>query len=417
MVTLKLNEVKDYVNLKVEKRYKPLRVKAQSIKQKLVELLNQVKLSAEKILVSKDRDAFKTVEDGFKNHEIAVKNAEKLSQGLTEYLDKINIKEDCSYNTLMNFIGELKLFFQNVNELGRRLVPKISPWFKTELKYLDYNIRKLAEHVDKLNQFLVKEYKEIESADKIIELVDAVNSSLSEKTAFQEKLESLKVEVDDLTNQIRDAEDNYIKFKTSGIQKNYTQTDEELNEVRRSFNIAFNPILKPLSKLCKSSSKALADLTPEQRNTIDCYLSEPFPTFLNEPIGLPVLKQILKSLQRSLLAKELDLKKDRVEKAVKQINKILQDNLLDELHKKAKFLTESKETLKTLIAEKGLDEKSEMLASNIEQLKNQLTDKKVEENRLQTQIQNIQNKIERDLKFLSEKLSEFLEENIEVTLS
>lgn len=417
MVTLKLNEVKDYINRKNEKRYNPLQAKARLINQKISELLNQVKTSAEKILTSKDRDAFKAVEDNFKDHEVAVKNAEKLSQGIVESIGKINIGEEYSYNSLMNLSGSLKLFFQNVNELGRRLVPKISPWFKTELKDLDYNIRKLAEQADKLNQFLLKEYKEIERVDKIIEAVEAINNSLNEKRILQERLESLKAELEDLANQLKEAEENYLKFKTTGVYKNYTQIDEDLNDVRRSFNIILNPILKPLSKLSKSSSKALGDLSTEQRNAIDRYISEPFLTFLDETAELPMLKQILKTLQLSLLSQELDLKKDRVEKAIKQINRILQDNFLEELYKKAKFLTESKEKLKAFIAEKGFNEKSEGLLFKIEELKNQLADKKVEEDRLQTQILNFNSKISKDLKTLSENLSELFKDEIEVTLS
>ncbi|WEU41035.1 MAG: hypothetical protein OdinLCB4_003830 [Candidatus Odinarchaeum yellowstonii] len=416
MMTLKLNEVKEYVNKRNEKHYTLLRIKAQSLKQKIAELMSQVKSSAEKISTSKDKDAFKTAEDNFKNREIAVKNAEKLNQGIIEYISKINIGEEYSYNSLMNLITTFKTFFQNINELGRRLVPKISPWFKTELKELDYSIRKLAEHVDKLNQFLLKEYKDVERVDKIFETVDSVTHSLNERKELQEKFELLKSELEDLTDQLKEAEDRYLKFKTSGIQKNYTRVDDDLNELRRSFNILIDPILKPLSKLVKSSSNALADLTQEQRTKIDSYISEPFHTFLNETSGLPVLKQILKTLQRSLAAQDLDLKKDRAERAIKQINKLLQDNLIDELHKRAKTLAESKEELKKLIAEKELTEKSEILYSRITQLKNQLVDKKVEEDRLKTQIQNIDSKIERELKSLSERLSELFGDKIEVKL-
>ncbi|MEM2906837.1 MAG: hypothetical protein QW739_02015 [Candidatus Odinarchaeota archaeon] len=417
MIKIRLDEVKDYVNKKNDKRYSPLRVKAQLSKQKIIDLIGQVKLSAEKFLTSKGREAFKTMEGDVKSHELAVKASEKLSNSILEYLNKIKIDENCSYNSLMNLNSEVKNFFLNINELGRKLVPKMTPWFKTELKDLDFNIRKLAELVDKTNQFLLKEYKEIERVDKIIDSANMLIESVKEKKNLQDKFESVKIEICEIEKQLKTEEDNYLKFKTTGLQKEHMKADEELNNIRRSFNMLINPVLKPLAKLTKSSSKALADLTAEQRNTIDKYILEPFNTFISETEGLPVLKQILKVLQRSLLDNELELKQDRADRAIKQISRILGDEFLDELYVKAKASIDLKEKLKTIIAEKGLIEESEIIISKIEEIEKQLADKKVVADQIETLIQNLEGKIDRDLKTLAEKLKEILGEEIEVTLA
>ncbi|MHA1754141.1 MAG: hypothetical protein ACTSYR_01320 [Candidatus Odinarchaeia archaeon] len=416
MTQLNVESVEEYLTNKLGKKYKTLREKATSHIQKIIAFLDKIKNSIQKITHCKDMETLSSLSMESKKYEIAAKSAEKLSQNLIETVEKIQISDETSYNNLVNIIEQLKTLFNNVNKIGRKWVPKISPWFKNELKELDYYIRKLAQQSDKFSEFLYKDYKVIENLDKIQQLQKNIIEAKNEKNEVNNQITSLKNEIQKLNQRITEVENKLQKFMQSGVQKELSNAKEELTSLRHGFNAIFNPILKPLKKFSKSPSNFKSRLTSKQRNLIDEYIEQPFNTLLKEEEGLPDLKAMLTALKLSLQNNELELKKSRVDKGIRQINKIIKENALDSIYKKAKELNKSIREFKDEISQSGIIGEQEKIKQVIEELKNELTDKKVNLNRLENNLSNLNEKIERDIELLEKKIKEIIQEHVSLTL-
>lgn len=417
LTDINLNDLSDYISKKTDKKLAPLRFKAQTDKNKCDELIQKIIVSAGKFSSSKDRELFKSLEQDTKRHDLAVKASEKLTQEIMELIESLKVDRKNDYNSLTDFNDAIRSFFIKLNEVGRKWVPKMSPWFKTELKEFDYYIRKLADQAEKTRAFLSREYKEVEKIDKLLESVANLKEALKQKNIFQEKLALVKAELEQIEEQVNDEEKKYSKFRESGIQKDHSDLDEALTNIRRGFNIIINPVLKPLTKFIKSPSPSIAELDAYQRNLIEKYISEPFNTFVGDDNGVGNLKKILAALKLSLHNRELDLKQDRIDKAIKQISKLIDGSLLNDLYEKAKKTASLKDALKVKIAEKGLIEKAEDMKSRIGNLESQRVDKRVEYDQIENQYKSLMDKIKRESGSITERIKEIIGEEVNIILT
>ncbi|MHA1409966.1 MAG: coiled-coil domain-containing protein [Candidatus Odinarchaeia archaeon] len=417
MESIKLTELEDYLIKKSEKKLKNIRKKAESDKNKILELIDKIRNSADKFLHSKDRELFKDLSSDTKKHELAVKAADKLNEGIIEGLNSIVIPETIKYEDMVKLLETIKTFFNKLNKLGRKWVPRMSPWFKQELKEFDYYLRKLVGIIQKLDDFVFRDFKIVDKFDKTIELIKSLSLSLEEKNMLEKLITQLEQEIDQIESTLSKEKKKLDDFKSSGIQKELKDAMEELQLTRRAFNMTINPIIKPLKKFSKSPSNAKAILTTKQRDLIDEYIANPFETFLSENENLDDIKNILKALKQSLENNELELKKSRIDKAIKQIKKITKEKTLEEIHSKAKNITGLIDKLKKELGESGIIEKREGMKSTIHEINDSLSDKKVELDHAKTDYANLCDKIERDKVILIEKIRDLLGEEINITLN
>ncbi|MFX0117376.1 MAG: hypothetical protein ACFFB3_22705, partial [Candidatus Hodarchaeota archaeon] len=161
-------------------KLRPTKKRGEQICDKIEGFLTRIESAAEKLLMSKDRDAYRGAELDPKRHELAVRSADKLSEKVTEKIREFEIPENTTYDNLQDLNEKLKEFFAFVNGAGRRWVPKMSPWFKSELKDIDYFLKKLTQTSKELQNFIHIEYQDVKSIE------DIINSIEDLKTVFDE---------------------------------------------------------------------------------------------------------------------------------------------------------------------------------------------------------------------------------------
>ena len=325
----------------------PTQKRGEQVCDKIEGILTRMEDAAEKLLISKDRDAYRGAEQDPKRHELAVRSADKLSEKVTEKIKEFEIPENTTYDNLKDFGDRLKEFFGFVNGAGRRWVPKMSPWFKSELKDIDYFLKKLTQTAKELQNFIHVEYREVRDIENIMNSIRDLKALVDENKIIESEMKTAGKKLKDLEKTISSLKTDLVDLMETGKSRDLTEIKKNEADSRRMFNRYFRPLVKPLRKLRVSIERGQYFMSAEQQSVMGKYLSSPFATFLNEDEGYPLLKTILSGLRSSLVDKKLSMKPSRTNKALRQIKEVYEDNALIDLQKKGKKMTILKAKLET----------------------------------------------------------------------
>jgi predicted RNase H-like nuclease (RuvC/YqgF family) len=86
-------------------------------------------------------------------------------------------------------------------------------------------------------------------------------------------------------------------------------------------------------------------LTPDELNSLNHYVDDPFMAFACDEAGYPSLKQVLRKLDNAIKEGKLKLKPEKTRKAEQVIASILVANTLSDLHDKSMKVVERRKHL------------------------------------------------------------------------
>ncbi|MFX0089593.1 MAG: hypothetical protein ACFE7S_06805 [Candidatus Hodarchaeota archaeon] len=397
-------------------KLRPIKKRGEQICDKIEGFLARIEDAAEKLLMSKDRDAYRGAEQDPKRHELAVRSADKLSEKVTERIREFKIPENITYDNLRDLGENLKEFFAFVNGAGRRWVPKMSPWFKSELKDIDYFLKKLTQTSKELQNFIHVEYKEVKSIEDIINSIEDIKTAVDENRIIDTEIETASKKLKSLENTRADLKKDLTDLMETGKSKDLTEIRNNEASLRQLFNRYFRPLKKPLRKLKVSIERGQYSMGMEQQSTMNKYLDRPFVTFLEEEEGYPLLKIVLNGLRSSLANKKLSMKPSRTNKALKQIKDICEGDALLDLQKKGKSMTLIKAKLETELELTEHREKQLRLQEDIERTEKERRGIEAKLSNLQVEFDRNQEKISRYKKEIEEDIRKTVKDNISVKI-
>ncbi|MFX1361847.1 MAG: hypothetical protein ACFE7A_00080 [Promethearchaeota archaeon] len=397
-------------------KLRPIKKRGEQICDKIEGFLARIEDAAEKLLMSKDRDAYRGAEQDPKRHELAVRSADKLSEKVTERIREFKIPENITYDNLRDLGENLKEFFAFVNGAGRRWVPKMSPWFKSELKDIDYFLKKLTQTSKELQNFIHVEYKEVKSIEDIINSIEDIKTAVDENRIIDTEIETASKKLKSLENTRADLKKDLTDLMETGKSKDLTEIRNTEASLRQLFNRYFRPLKKPLRKLKVSIERGQYSMGVEQQSTMNKYLDRPFVTFLEEEEGYPLLKIVLNGLRSSLANKKLSMKPSRTNKALKQIKDICEGDALLDLQKKGKTMTLIKAKLETELELTEHREKQLRLQEDIERTEKERRGIEAKLSNLQVEFDRNQEKISRYKKEIEEDIRKTVKDNISVKI-
>ena len=366
--------------------------------------------------MSKDRDAYRGAELDPKRHELAVRSADKLSDKVTEKIREFEIPENTTYDNLKDLNQKLKEFFAFVNGAGRRWVPKMSPWFKSELKDIDYFLKKLTQTSKELQNFIHVEYQKVKDIEDIINSIEGLKSVFDENRIIDTEIETTSKKAKSLEKKGGNLKKDLTDLMETGKSKDLTEIRENEASLRRLFNQHFRPLKKPLRKLKVSFERGKYSMSIEQQSAMNKYLDSPFMTFLNEEEGYPLLKAILNGLRSSLTNKLLSMKPSRTNKALRQIKDISEGDALLDLQKKGKNVTLLKTKLEAELALTEHRKKQLRLQEDIERMEKERKATETKLSNLQVEFDRNQEKISRYKKKIEEDIRRIAKDSISVKI-
>jgi hypothetical protein len=272
----------------------------------------------------------------------------KLARLFVDRNRQMKVPEKVTYENASDFVQETQKAFVATEIDIRNWFPRISPFFILDRRKFLSVFEKAKALLKELDGFVTKEYVKTKTLEDTFQLIDELTSLegqlrlLSERKA---KVESAKAS---LEREMAEEKQRITDLKTMGSVGQLSQTGTEIEALSLEIKHSLQHLQKPFIKLQSLASHGSGSgLTPEEFNKLAQYLENPFEALSTEDEGHPLLKQVLEKLQRSISENKLKLKPEKARKAEQDINNILRNNSLLNLHQRCRDAMSRKTQLST----------------------------------------------------------------------
>lgn len=297
----------------------------------------------------------------------ALKSLNFFTDRIKREIDEIVVPEEIYYNTLTELLASLKKLFVNVNEIARKSLPKFQKEVQVEIKELDYLTRKLGKKQAIMDQFVRKKYKNVKEAEDLLEklpklfsLRENIENSKIELEAFKKDFEERKISLEQLNQDLLELEKNELF-------KELEQEKDKLYQLKLKINdqIGFKKGLKKLKVELDKESMKVPNL---DANYLKEFIKNPIEVLCQESKDLPKFSSLLVQFRHILEEDKINLKMDKKDKTIEQINAIFTDKIvyhdIEKVKERLKKIKEIEQKIKDAGLAKRLDDIKNQISVN-----------------------------------------------------
>ncbi|MHA1804264.1 MAG: hypothetical protein ACTSU4_06965 [Promethearchaeota archaeon] len=355
MIEVNLEELETFYKDQLEEIFS----KEKKIIQKLLDDINKdlvsIKLSMNHFVeAGKERIDDKTM-----------RSLKLFTERIRKETDDIKIPEkNITYDNLQDLLNSIKKLFTTINEIARKSLPKFKKEVQPEIKELNYITRKLGKKQQFLDKFIRKRYSEIREAEDLMK-------KFPKLFTLKENIENVKRDIETFEKEkvVLEKKANSLNSKLVELEKNrlFRELEKEQEKkftlkIKIDDYLAFKKALKKMKVELERESFHVPNIN---LNYIQNFLKNPINTLTKESRDLPKFRALLVNLRHALEENKLNLKKDKKEKTIEQINQIFEEKYLLEDLEQYKQIEERIKQLKKKIQEQGLDKKIKELKNEI----------------------------------------------------
>ena len=373
-VKISSSDVKNWLESETYPIFSPVHVKAEKLLDEMRKALEEI-TNVCRILLESSR---KEIEKKNRKTYGRAKALNKLARLFLERIRRIDIPDEVSYNSLHEFAQETGKAFAVTEVDIRKWFPRISPFFIRDRRKFLTVFEKAKDALEGIHRFLTKEYVKTKTLEETFQLIDkllVLEEQLADLEARKKKAEAEKASFD---KGIAEARQEIASLRNREGISQLNQTTREAKELSVKVKHSLRHLRKPFIKLRSLATRGGGSgLTPEELETLNKYAETSFEALAMEEMGYPLLRRILRKLNRAMSEGKLRLKADRKRKAERDINDILNKNSMNALHQRCKNalmrkrklsasaeLRETQEALMELQEElKGLERRKELVES------------------------------------------------------
>ncbi|MFX0177020.1 MAG: hypothetical protein ACFE85_12415 [Candidatus Hodarchaeota archaeon] len=304
-----------------------------------------------------------------------------FSDRIRKEINEIEIpEEEINYDNINSLLNSIKKLFTNISEIARKSLPKFQKEVQPQIKTLNYITRKLGKNQKILDEFLRKKYIELRDAEYLLK-------KLPKFFSLKDNIEKAKIDLDDFEKQLEERKEiqetlnkKMIDLERDNLFKELEGKKDELFKLRMKINeqLGFKKALKKLKFELEKETFHIANV---DLNYIREFLKNSIYTLSNEKNDLPNFSALLVQLRHVLEENKLNLKSETRDKTIEQINAIFdQKTIFDDITNLKEIEAEIQE-LQDKIKERGL-------ASQLDELKNEISSNAVK-------LEHLQNDLER----------------------
>ena len=403
MAKFSSRDIKDWLERETGSIFIPVHEKAQKLLNEMKRVLEYV-TDVSKALLEKSR---KEIEKRNMRTYGRARALNKLARLFLERTRQIKVPDEVSYDSFHDFVQETQRAFVVTEVDIKNWFPKISPFFIMDRRKFLGVFEKAKESLKELQGFLEKEYVKTKTLEETFQLIDrllALEAQLADLEAQRKKIE---IEEASIERKIAETQQKTTDLKNRESLTQLNQASTETKELRRKLKHDLRHLRKPLIKFHRLVFRK-GGLTPEKLEKLNHYIESPFDAFVAEEVGYPMLKQILKKLAGSMSEGKLKLKHDRKRKADQAIDRILNKNSLDALHKKCKETVIRKKQLSTSAETAKIKGDLLKLQGDLKELERKKKHAKSEENAIDRNLKETLEKIHNQKKEIEKNVLDFM---------
>ena len=259
----------------------------------------------------------------------------KLARLFTERIKKVNVPDQVSYDSLSKFAQETQKVFMVTDIDIKNWFPRISPFFIMDRRKFLAVHEKAKESLAALNDFLTKEYVKTKTLEETFQLISELHSIEKQLSDVEAEMASIKNERVPIEKEIAELEQKIAKLQGEGPVDQLFLLEAEMEKLNRELKQVLRHLQKPFKKMqALALYRGGAGLTPDELNKLNQYLQNPFKALATEGEGYPLLKEILRKLNRLMTEGKLKLKSDKARKAEQKLNEVLESDSLANLYKR-----------------------------------------------------------------------------------
>ncbi|MBT0158702.1 hypothetical protein G4O51_01820 [Candidatus Bathyarchaeota archaeon A05DMB-2] len=257
----------------------------------------------------------------------------KLARLFLDRLKKLTVPDEVTYDSLSRYAQDVQKVFVVTDIDIKNWFPRISPFFIMDRRRFLSVHEKAKQSLAVLNDFLSKEYIKTKTLEETFQLINSLHNLENELVGLEEEKKRLMSERVPIEQEIEELERKIAQLKSDGPVDQLFTVEAEIEQLNKELKHKLRHLQKPFIKV---QALALhgggAGLTPDELNTLNMYLEQPFKALSTEETGYPMLKQVLEKLARLMTEDKLKLKSDKARKAEQVVNDIVKMNSLAKIH-------------------------------------------------------------------------------------
>jgi hypothetical protein len=257
----------------------------------------------------------------------------KLARLFTDRIKKVTVPDQISYGKLNRFAQEIQKVFLVTDIDIKNWFPRISPFFIMDRRKFMAVHEKAKESLVALNDFLTKEYVKTKTLEETFQLVDELHNLEAQLLDVEAELKNVKNERIPIEKELSELEKKSAELKSEGPVDQLFLVEAEIEKLNKELKHVLRHLQKPFKKMrALALYRGGAGLTIDERDKLTQYLQKPFTAFSTEEAGYPVLKQILRKMERLINEGKLKLKSDKKRKAQQDTSDILNRDSLTKIY-------------------------------------------------------------------------------------
>jgi hypothetical protein len=367
------NDIKSWLKNETSSILTPVHDQAEKLRDGMRDVIDEV-ADVGKMLLDNSQ---KEIEKRNKRVYNRARAMNKLARLFCERIRRVTVPDEVSYDSLNKFAQETQKVFMVTDIDIKNWFPRISPFFIMDRRKFLAVHEKAKESLAALNDFLTKEYIKTKTLEETFQLIDELHGLEEHLSDVQAEKTSIKNERVPIEKEIAELEQKIAKLQGEGPVDQLFLLEVEIEKLNKELKHALRHLQKPFKKIqALALYRGGAGLTQDEINKLNQYLQKPFKALATEDQGYPVLKQILRKMERLMTEGKLKLKSDKARKAQRKLNDVLELESLTKLYAKC--------------AEVAARERQILNSPKMEEIKRNLSDYQEQTKRLRTMKERVE---------------------------
>jgi hypothetical protein len=392
--------------------------------ERLNEVFNKKKKAAQKLIedireglidIQKTMDHFMDIEDELKKK--PKRSLNFFTDKVNKEIEKVEIPDDrITYENLMALLKDLKRLFTEINDAAKKSIPKFKSKVQPEIKELNYHTRKLGKKQSVLEKFALKKYTEVKEAEDLLDKLSKFYNLRNNIENAREDLDKLEEEQETTKSELKKQKEKLLSLEKHKLFQNKKEARDKAFKLKMKINgeLGFKKALRKLKVEVERGNIHLTDIT---ENYVRDFIKNPVRVLLKEGQDLTKFRGLLVQLRHVLEQKKLNLKSDKREKSIAQINKIFDEREIYDDIDTYKDLKEEIKKTKKKIKKKGLDDQLEEVKSQISVLTQRLEHINNDLESKNKDYLKYLAKLKRDRNRFQKTIEQVLEEEVKIAIS
>lgn len=407
-----LSSLKEWMLRETAQTIEPLKEEGERLLTEIKERLDEAIKACERLTEKSEKETQKGSPKTYRRAKLTY----KFSRNMAETIRSVVVPGQLSYDNLQSLYADLEKMQATIDQERRRWYPYISPYFILDRRWLDTHLKRTADILQELRNFLTQKYAKAKTVDEALAEVDRLLESLKGAEENKRRIDQTEIREESLEKKIAKNKQKATLIQGKVELEELVKINQKTEELRKNVKHNLRHLQKPFVKLKNLGQGARVTLPLDEAKKLSDYLNDPLEALAVEEEGHPMLRQILRRVEDAINGDKLKLKSSRLRKAQTQIDKILNRNMLIPLQQScaqayalkkklqtSETVTSSKKELAHLQnEERGLQRHKEIVASRKTALINER--------------KRLQDKIEQEKEELDEMVLQLTGKTIQIIL-